>query len=177
MDQGGIVVKPNQVGIRPFKIPRHLPPEFKALPLDLLRTDQWPTWPERTARGFAAYPSPNLTALPVSAEADPISNAKDAVTAMIAMDLLCKSFFASMRPVGDSPVGVAVKNAQYAGMEDNTYVRNTVPRQSYPWLRHEGIWSLKQAVDQFLSRSQYPGADQDVMDAFVASFSIGRRTR
>jgi hypothetical protein len=62
-------------------------------------------------------------------------------------------------------------------MEDNTYVRNTVPRQSYPWLRHEGIWSLKQAVDQFISRSNYPGAEGDVIKAFVENYRIGRRQR
>lgn len=172
------MVKPNQVGIRPFKIPRHLPPEFKALPLDLLRTDQWPVWPERTARGFMSYPSPNATALPVSAEADPISNAKDAVVFILACDRMADSFFRSLRKAGDSPMGKAVKNARYAGMEENTYVRTSnPPRQSYPWINHEGIWSLKQAVDQFISRSKYPGASQDVMDAFVASFRIGRRER
>lgn len=171
------MTKPNQVGIRPFKIPRHLPPEFKALPLDLLRTDQWPVWPEKTARGFAAYPSPNATALPASAGADPISNAKDAVVFILACERMANLFYGSLRKVADVPMGKAVKNAQYAGMEENTVVRNTVPRQSYPWLTHEGFWSLKQAVDQFISRVKYPGADADIMDAFVDTFRIGRRTR
>jgi hypothetical protein len=109
------MTKPNQVGIHPFKIPRHLPPEFKALPLDLLRTDNWPVWPEKMARGFTSYPSPNATALPMSAGEDPISNAKDAVVFILACDHMANSFYRSLRRgIGDSPVGKAVKNAQYA---------------------------------------------------------------
>jgi hypothetical protein len=171
------VRKPNQVGVRPFKIPRHLPPEFWDLPLDLLREQSWPSWPYRIERGLRAYPSPNAFPLPISAGEDPISNAKQAVQHILAEGARLQAFCRAMAPVGDAPIGTAVKTAAYAGMEDVRYARTNPPKQSIPWQDHRGIWSGRAAVREFLSRLIYPDVPAGVVQEWLKTFDDRRRER
>jgi len=160
--------------MRPFKVPRQLPPEFRALPLDLLRDQNWPSWPEKLARGMMAYPSGNARPLPASAGADPISNAKDAVAHIMGVAHQLHAWQHGMRPVGDTPVGKAVKNAQYTGMEDVTYVRSNPPQQSIPWIDHKGIWPQRDAVAEFMSRLVYPGVPAGIVADWLKQYDKRR---
>jgi len=163
--------------MKTFKVPRHLPPEFRQLPLDLLRDQNWPSWPEKIARGMMRYPSPNARPLPIAAGEDPISNAKDAVELIMLEGARLRAYYRALRPVGDMPIAKAVKNASYTGMEDVTYVRTNPPQQSVPWQDHVGIWSRKQAVAEFMHRLVYPNVPAGVAADYLKQFDKRRRQR
>lgn len=163
--------------MKTFRIPRHLPPEFKALPLDLLRTDSWPVWPYKVQRGLEAYPSPNATPLPISAGADPISNAKEAVACVLASARALAAYEEALRPVRDLPIAKAVRHAQYAGMEEITYARTNPPQQSVPWIDHQGIWPEPDATAEFMQRLIYPGVPAGIAADYLSVFNKKRRQR
>ena len=135
---------------------KNLPTEFKALPRDLLRDKNWPVWPFKVQRGILAYPQGPTYDMPMNAERDPISNARQAVTFILESAAALAAYQCGLRPVGDSPVGVAVKNAAYAGMEDVTYARDTPPNQAVPWQAHAGIMPEMDAIKALMAAFVVP---------------------
>lgn len=155
---------------------RNMPPEFNALPLDLLREQNWAVWPKKIARGLRDYPAPPTYRLPIAAMRDPLSNAGDAVKFIMEEGARLAALQASMRPVGDPPVATAVKNARYAGMENVTYRRDFPANQAVPWQGHsERVWSEREAIQAMLEATAQPRLPAAVVMEWARSFK--RRTR
>jgi hypothetical protein len=155
---------------------RNMPPEFNALPLDLLRSSNWPTWPLKIERGFRDYPALPTYRLPRNAARDPLSNAGSAVAFIMTEGARLAAIQALMRPVGDPPIATAVKNASYAGMEDNVYRRDFPANQAVPWQGHtERVWSEAEATMALLEATAQPRLPASVVAEWAKSFK--RRIR
>lgn len=161
-----------------FHPPRHLPPEFRVLPLDLLRAQNWPSWPYKIARGLEDYPGVPAIPLPITVRLDPTTSAPAAVAQIKALGHAIRRGEVALRPVHDAK-GRAIRDARYTGMTEFGYggLRDFPPNQAWPWVGHVGIVPEPDMTAQLMAASVFPNVPAGVVADYLSVFNRRRRYR